>query len=107
MRKVGLQAVAARGLLGGRGRPAGREAVVPRRGRGGAAVVLGRRVDGSFLARGVAQDGLDVLVAALVRSPVRVAEALVDGVDVNLVDQLLMRYLSLGRSSHFGVLESC
>lgn len=74
----------------------GREAVLVDggRGRGGAAVaVLGRRDRRGLFAGGVAQDGLDVLVAPLVRPPVGVAEGLGDRVDVELVDERLVRQL--------------
>lgn len=67
----------------------------------GAAGVLGGSDHGSFLLLGVAEDGLDVLVAALVGAPVWVAEGLVDGVDVELLEEGCVGCL---RGEHFGVL---
>jgi hypothetical protein len=54
-----------------------------------ATVVLGGHERG-FLADSVAKYGLDVLVPALVGFPVVVSEGLVNGMDVELIDELLM-----------------
>ncbi len=45
---------------------------------------------GGFFADCVAENGLDVFVAALVGLPVVVAEGFADGMDVELVDELLV-----------------
>ena len=76
-----------------RGAARGEPVVILQRGGRGAAVAPRGRNDRGFLARGIAEDGLDVLVAALVGTPVRVAEALMDRVDVELLDERLVRGL--------------
>jgi hypothetical protein len=68
-----------------------------------AAVVLGGHERG-FLADSVAKYGLDVLVPALVGFPVVVSEGLVDGMDVELIDESLMS-ISVWSGRGHGVLE--
>ncbi|PNY25022.1 hypothetical protein TCAP_05041, partial [Tolypocladium capitatum] len=73
--------------------------------RRAAADVLGSRQRGGLPPGCVADYGFEVLVAALVGPPVAVAEVLVDGVDVELLDELLVRNLRLCRSGH--VAKAC
>lgn len=53
--------------------------------------------------RRVAYDGFEVLVSALVGLPIGVAEVLVDGVDVELFEQLDMRELRFCWGGHGGM----
>jgi hypothetical protein len=53
-------------------------------------------LEGGFFADGVAEDGLDVLVAALVGLPVMVAEGFVDCMDVELVEESLVSVCFFG-----------
>lgn len=69
-------------------------------GRGISASLLRGRQSGRFSSRGIAYNGLEVLVSALVGFPVLVSEGLVDGVDVELLDKLLV--LDLGFSGSGG-----
>jgi hypothetical protein len=55
----------------------------------GAAIVLGRH-KGGFFSDGIAKYGFDILVTTLVRFPVVISERLVNGMDVELVDEPLM-----------------
>lgn len=98
--RVVVVVVAAAVAGGGRRGAAGREAVIvaaapasrrPRwRGCGAGFLLLRGRQGRGLAAGGVAEDGLDVLVAALVGFPGRVAEALMDGMDVELVEEGLV-----------------
>lgn len=70
------------------------------------AVVL-RRHNGSFFTSGISDDLLHVLVAALWWFPVRVAEALRNGVDIQLVEKGLVRFLvrRSGDRRHIGAVK--
>lgn len=93
--QVRLQAggTARRGNCWSRGAACGEAVIVVGCRSRRAAVVLWGGNDGGFLARSVAEDRLDIFVAALVGTPIRIAKFLVDRMDIELFDECLMRSL--------------
>jgi hypothetical protein len=57
----------------------------------------------SFFANSIAKYGFDVLVTTLVGFPMVISEGFVDGMDVELVDELLMGVSVWSRGCHDGL----